>query len=135
MPATAEPPDSRSDQIQRVCSPCEHFVEDAFQCRLARNATQWLHKIFESRPCRPREFLEEFLRRRLSRVYDSAAAAREDAEDLASAVVLDLMERPPVGFFRHFDLPEVRQFLAGRALQRYHDFRRKGEGRMRCGGL
>ncbi len=133
MPTLAEQPNPRSNQIQRICPPCDQFRPNDLQCRLVQGEASWIHKIFENRPCRAREFLEEFLRRRLSRLYDSAGAAREDAEDLASAVVLDLLERPPVGFFRHFDLPEIRQFLAGRALQRYHDHRRKGEGRMRCG--
>lgn len=127
------PQSETPDLIGGTCPPCRHFLPENRECHLVRLGEKSFLEIFDGKRCRPREFLEQFLTRRLMRRYGSRSAARHDAEEIASSVVIDLLNRPPERFFRSFDLNGQRQFLAARAVQREVDFRRSVEGRVRCG--
>lgn len=124
---------SGSDLVLEICPPCGQFIPESRECRFVKLGDAWFIRIFDGMRCRPREFLEKFLTRRLMRRYGSASAARYDAEEITSTVVMDLVQRPPDRFFRSYDLIGQRQFLASRAVQKEVDFRRAVEGRMRCG--
>jgi len=120
----------REAQIVAVCRPCDQFIEQGLECRLLRRAGEWFRSVFENKRCRPREFLESFLRRRLARF---GRDRDEHVQDIASEVVLDLMQRPPRGPFTSNDLIGLRRLLAGRTIQVQIDYVRKLEGRVRCG--
>jgi len=128
---THRPPAAQTDAIAAVCSPCSEFLPQSWECRLLHRGGEWLRSIFENKRCRPREFIESLLRRRLPARL--AAERLEHVRDIASEVVLDLMQRPPRGSMPSHDLLGLRRLLAGRAHQVQIDYMRRLEGRIRCG--
>jgi len=113
-------------RIRSVCTPCDQFLPDQLECRLVRRGGEWFLQVFDSKACRPRDFLGRFLERRLDR------RLRGDLEDVVQDVLLDLSTRPPTTFPSN-DLVGMQRLLAARALHIAVDHRRKLEGRIRCG--
>lgn len=121
---TLEP--AQQERIQGVCTPCDQFLPESFECRLVRRGGQWFLLVFENKRCNPRRFLEGFLRRRAS------SRLGHDLEDVVQDTLLDLASRPPTSFPSN-DLIGMQRLLAARALHVAVDHQRKLDGRIRCG--
>jgi hypothetical protein len=119
------------ERIARVCTPCRHFIETSYECRLLYGAAENFLEAFESKPCKPRDYLLRFFEARLRRTREPNPTDR--AEDLAHALIQQLAEAESRPNFLSRDLIGMRRFLAARAEHLLIDERRKSEGRMRCG--
>jgi hypothetical protein len=119
------------ERIARVCSPCRHYIEASCECRLLYGAAESFLEVFESKPCKPRDYLLRFFEARIRRTREPNPTDR--AEDLAHALIQQLGEVDSRPSFLSRDLIGMRRFLAARAEHLLIDERRKSEGRMRCG--
>ena len=126
-------PLSKSDgeQITRVCTQCDQFIQTSCECRFLYGGGRGYLETFGTRNCRPREFLLRFFESRLRRTSEPNPGDR--AEDLAHTLVHRLVEDPRGPSLLSLDLIGLRRFLAARAEHLLIDERRKSEGRVRCG--